>query len=169
MRGLVEHHAGELFPRVGFIATNLTLPSRALVRFYNKRGTAEVAAGTIKEGKQESSRQGCESGGVRVPVPSITCFGRLAYPGHAEATKLDVPRRRSLGCPAAVGAAVGTIGEVSKLGGLNIKKKCLQPRKTLRAKSCFAGESGKPTHTPVGEGRRHGGRNRYGHSVGPPW
>lgn len=37
----VEHHAGELFPRVGFIVTNLTLPSRAVVRFCNKRGTAE--------------------------------------------------------------------------------------------------------------------------------
>ena len=35
------------------IVTNLTLPSRAVVRFYNKRGTAEVAAATIKEGKQE--------------------------------------------------------------------------------------------------------------------
>jgi hypothetical protein len=36
----VEHHAGELFPRVGFIVTNLPLPNRAVVRFYNKRGTA---------------------------------------------------------------------------------------------------------------------------------
>ena len=45
----VEHHEGELFPRVGFIVTNLTLPSRAVVRFYNKRGTAEQ---WIKEGKQ---------------------------------------------------------------------------------------------------------------------
>ena len=45
----VEHHPGELFPRVGFIVTNLTLPSRAVVRFYNKRGTAEE---WIKEGKQ---------------------------------------------------------------------------------------------------------------------
>jgi hypothetical protein len=45
----VEHHAGELFPRIGFIVTNLTLPSRAVVRFYNKRGTAEQ---WIKEGKQ---------------------------------------------------------------------------------------------------------------------
>ena len=43
----VEHHLGELFPRVGFIVTNLTLPSRAVVRFYNKRGTAEQ---WIKEG-----------------------------------------------------------------------------------------------------------------------
>jgi hypothetical protein len=45
----VEHHAGELFPRVGFIVTNLTVPSRAVVRFYNKRGTSEQ---WIKEGKQ---------------------------------------------------------------------------------------------------------------------
>ena len=45
----VEHHQGELFPRVGFIVTNMRLPSRSLVRFYNKRGTAEQ---WIKEGKQ---------------------------------------------------------------------------------------------------------------------
>src|SRR6516162_8512717 len=45
----VEHHQGELFPRVGFIVTNLSSPSRAVVRFYNKRGTAEQ---WIKEGKQ---------------------------------------------------------------------------------------------------------------------
>jgi hypothetical protein len=45
----VEHHAGELFPRVGFIVTNMTLPSRAVMRLYNKRGTAEQ---WIKEGKQ---------------------------------------------------------------------------------------------------------------------
>ena len=45
----VEHHPGALFPRVGFIVTNWTLPSRAVVRFYNKRGTAEQ---WIKEGKQ---------------------------------------------------------------------------------------------------------------------
>ena len=44
----VEHHQGELFPRVGFIVTNLLLPGRAVVRFYNKRGTAEQ---WIKEGK----------------------------------------------------------------------------------------------------------------------
>jgi hypothetical protein len=34
---------------VGFIVTNLTLPSRAVVRFYNKRGASEQ---WIKEGKQ---------------------------------------------------------------------------------------------------------------------
>src|ERR1019366_9089311 len=45
----VEFHFGELFPRVGFLVTNLTLPSWAVMRFYNKRGTAEQ---WIKEGKQ---------------------------------------------------------------------------------------------------------------------
>ena len=45
----VEHHQGELFARVGFIVTNMSLPSRSVVRFYNKRGTAEQ---WIKEGKQ---------------------------------------------------------------------------------------------------------------------
>jgi hypothetical protein len=45
----VEHHPGELFTRVGFIVANLSLPSRAVVRFYNRRGTAEQ---WIKEGKQ---------------------------------------------------------------------------------------------------------------------
>lgn len=49
----VEHHLGELFPRVGFIVTNLQVPSRAVVRFYNKRGTAEQ---WIKEGKQAAQR-----------------------------------------------------------------------------------------------------------------
>jgi len=44
----VEFHAGELFPRVGFLVTNIELPSRAVVRFYNKRSTAEQ---WIKEGK----------------------------------------------------------------------------------------------------------------------
>ena len=47
--GKVEFHFGELFPRIGFIVTNLETPSRAVVRFYNKRGTAEQ---WIKEGKQ---------------------------------------------------------------------------------------------------------------------
>ena len=34
----VEHHVGELFPRVSCIVTNLPLSNRAVVRFYNKRG-----------------------------------------------------------------------------------------------------------------------------------
>jgi hypothetical protein len=44
----VEWHRGELFPRVGFIVTNLERPAKKVVRFYNQRGTAEQ---WIKEGK----------------------------------------------------------------------------------------------------------------------
>jgi len=44
----VEGHRGELFPRVGFIVTNLSWRSKRVVRFYNGRGTAEQ---WIKEGK----------------------------------------------------------------------------------------------------------------------
>jgi len=45
----VEWYAEELFPRVGFIVTNLRWKSKNVVQFYNKRGTAEQ---WIKEGKQ---------------------------------------------------------------------------------------------------------------------
>jgi hypothetical protein len=45
----VEFHCGELFPRVGFVVTDLALDNRAAVRFYNKLGTAEQ---WIKESEQ---------------------------------------------------------------------------------------------------------------------
>jgi hypothetical protein len=44
----VEWHLGELFPRVGFIVTNLSAKPKGVVHFYNGRGTAEQ---WIKEGK----------------------------------------------------------------------------------------------------------------------
>ncbi len=44
----IEWHTGELFPRVNFIVTNLRWKSSNVVKFYNKRGTAEQ---WIKEGK----------------------------------------------------------------------------------------------------------------------
>ena len=44
----VEWHQGELFPRVGFIVTNLNSQVKNVVKFYNGRGTAEQ---WIKEGK----------------------------------------------------------------------------------------------------------------------
>jgi hypothetical protein len=44
----VEWHAGELFPRVGFVVTNLRRSPKRVVKFYNGRGTAEQ---WIKEGK----------------------------------------------------------------------------------------------------------------------
>jgi Transposase DDE domain group 1 len=85
----VEHHQGELFPRVGFIVTNLTLPSRAVVRFYNKRGMAEQ---WIKEGKQavKMTRLSCHrfrSNEVRLWLSVIaynlgTLWRRFALPSR---------------------------------------------------------------------------------------
>jgi hypothetical protein len=44
----VEWHLGELYPRVGYIVTNLARPAERVVAFYNQRGTAEQ---WIREGK----------------------------------------------------------------------------------------------------------------------
>jgi hypothetical protein len=44
----VEWHEGEIFPRVGFIVTNMSAKDEGVVHFYNGRGTAEQ---WIKEGK----------------------------------------------------------------------------------------------------------------------
>jgi len=44
----MEFHPGELFPTIGFIVTNRSLPNERVLAFYNDRGTAEQH---IKEGK----------------------------------------------------------------------------------------------------------------------
>src|SRR4029077_7236466 len=44
----VEWHPGELYPRVGFIVTNMSGPAERVVAFYNNVGTCEQ---WIKEGK----------------------------------------------------------------------------------------------------------------------
>jgi hypothetical protein len=44
----VEWHPGELYPRVGFIVSNLARSPEGIVAFYNQRGTCEQH---IKEGK----------------------------------------------------------------------------------------------------------------------
>ena len=44
----VEWHPGDLFPRVGFVVTNLPMDPDWIIRFYNQRGTAEQH---IKQGK----------------------------------------------------------------------------------------------------------------------
>jgi hypothetical protein len=85
----VEFHCGELFPRVGFIVTNLTAASRVVVRFYNKRGTAEQ---WIKEGKQavKMTRLSChrfQANEVRLWLSLIAynlgnLWRRLALPGR---------------------------------------------------------------------------------------
>jgi hypothetical protein len=56
----VEWHPGELYPRVGFVVTNLSQPAERVVAFYNGRGTAEQ---WIKEGKSAMkwTRLSCRS------------------------------------------------------------------------------------------------------------
>jgi len=44
----VEWHIDELFPRIGFIVTNMSSSPEAIVHFYNRRGTCEQ---NIREGK----------------------------------------------------------------------------------------------------------------------
>ena len=44
----VEWHPGELYPRVGFVVSNLPRSPEGIVTFYNQRGTCEQH---IKEGK----------------------------------------------------------------------------------------------------------------------
>ncbi|MGB5214946.1 MAG: IS1380 family transposase [Anderseniella sp.] len=56
----IEWYPGELFPRVGFVVTTLTVPVERVFEFYNRRGTAEQY---IKEGKYalKWTRLSCKS------------------------------------------------------------------------------------------------------------
>jgi len=71
----VEWHPGELYPRVGFIVTNLARPAERVVACYNQRGTAERG---IKEDKARSN-----GGGGRAepspPMPSAFSSMHWAY------------------------------------------------------------------------------------------
>ena len=97
----VEFHLGELFPRVGFIVTNLETPSRRVVRFYNKRGTAEQ---WIKEGKQavKMTRLSCHrfrSNQVRLGLSVLAynlgnLWRRLALPKRIENWSLTSLQQR---------------------------------------------------------------------------
>jgi hypothetical protein len=69
----VEWHLGELYPRVGFIVTNLARPPERVVAFYNRRGTAEH---WIKEGKNalvwtRLSCRGFDANAVRLQLHTL--------------------------------------------------------------------------------------------------
>ena len=82
-------------------------------------------------GRSGSSRQGCTSDRVKVPIPSMARFRRLAYPGRGEVTTHERLGRRNHGCHTADTVAGGATWVVSKPVGLN-RKKGLQPRKGRR-------------------------------------
>src|SRR5262249_19851 len=84
----VEWHPGELYPRVGFIGTNMSRPAERVVAFYNKRGTCEQG---IKEGKGRSAA-GASKVGRHVDAERFRGFegwcrarweDRKAWDGHA--------------------------------------------------------------------------------------
>ncbi len=97
----VEWHAGELFPRVGFIVTNLLWRTDRVVRFYNKRGTAEQ---WIKEGKYavKWTRLSCHDfrdNAVRLQLFALAYnlanfVRRLALPGSAKHWSLTTLREK---------------------------------------------------------------------------
>lgn len=99
----VELHAGELFPRVGFIVTNLETDSRAVVRFYDKPGTAEQ---WTKEGRQavKMTRLSCHrfrSNEVRLWLSLIAynlgnLWRRLVLPRRIEKWSLTSLQQRLL-------------------------------------------------------------------------
>jgi hypothetical protein len=97
----VEFHFGELFPRVGFVVTNLSLSCRAVVRFYNKRGTSEQ---WIKEGKRAVhwTRLSCHrfrANEARLQLTRLAynlgnLWGRLVLPERTDARSLTSLRQR---------------------------------------------------------------------------
>ena len=76
----VESHPGELYPRVGFIVTNMSRPTENFVAFYNKHGTCEQ---WIKErkGAIKWTRLSCRSfaaNAVRLRCHARACnFGNF--------------------------------------------------------------------------------------------
>ena len=85
----VEWHQGELYPRVGFIVTNLARPAKRVVKFYNGRGTAEQH---IKEGKNA------------IRWTRLSCH---AFRHNAVRLQLSRPRLQPGQFPAYAGPAAG--------------------------------------------------------------
>jgi hypothetical protein len=97
----VEWHPGELYPRVGFIVTNLRRPAKKVVAFYNGRGTAEQY---IKEGKHavKWTRLSCTTfrgNAVRLQLHALAYnlanfLRTLALPGEVERGSLTTLREK---------------------------------------------------------------------------
>src|SRR5215212_5691349 len=97
----VEWHPGELYPRVGFLVTNLGRPPERVVAFYNQRGTAEQ---WIKEGKNAVNwtRLSCRSmqaNAVRLQLHALAYnltnfFRTLVLPEEIERWSLTTLREK---------------------------------------------------------------------------
>jgi hypothetical protein len=97
----VEWHPGELYPRVGFLVTNLCRPPERVVAFYNQRGTAEH---WIREGKHAIrwTRLSCRSmqaNAVRLQLHALAYnlanfFRTLVLPDEVERWSLTTLREK---------------------------------------------------------------------------
>jgi Transposase DDE domain group 1 len=97
----VEWHPGELYPRVGFLVTNLGRPPERVVAFYNQRGTAEQ---WIREGKTAVrwTRLSCRSmqaNAVRLQLHALAYnlanfFRTLVLPDEVERWSLTTLREK---------------------------------------------------------------------------
>jgi len=110
----VEWHPGELYPRVGFIVTNLSRPVERVVAFYNKRRTCEQ---WIKEDAIKWTRLSCYSfaaNAVRLQlhalVYNLANFMRtLALPEAAADRRTATTTGSSVG-PSLAGCVITTGG-----------------------------------------------------------
>src|SRR4051794_2482357 len=97
----VEWHPGELYPRVGFLVTNLCRPPERVVAFYNQRGSAEQ---WIREGKNAAkwTRLSCRSmkaNAVRLQLHALAYnlanfFRTLVLPDEVERWSLTTLREK---------------------------------------------------------------------------
>jgi hypothetical protein len=97
----VEWHPGELYPRVGFMVSNLARPPERVVAFYNQRGTAEQ---WIREGKNAIrwTRLSCRSmraNAVRLHLHALAYnlanfFRTLVLPEEVERWSLTTLREK---------------------------------------------------------------------------
>ncbi|HVS86623.1 MAG TPA: transposase [Candidatus Acidoferrum sp.] len=106
----IEDHPGELFPRVGFIVTSLSLPSGAVVRFYNRCGTAEQR---IKNWLLTRLQQQLVKTGGRL-INNARDYRRLFGQKLRRIWALPVPRGEHSDCGCEIwgrGRRVGTVSE----------------------------------------------------------
>jgi Transposase DDE domain group 1 len=109
----VEWHLGEIYPRVGFIVTNLAQTAERVIAFYNHRGTCEQY---VKEGKGaiKWTRLSCRSfaaNAVRLQLHALAYNLRnfmrtLAMPKTAEPWSLTSLREKLI----KIGAKVASHG-----------------------------------------------------------
>ncbi len=145
----VEWQPGELYPRVGFIITNMSRPAKNVVAFYNKRGTCEQ---WIKEGKGaiKWTRLSCRSfaaNAVRLQLHALAYNRQLsAHAGDA-------------------GADQGLVADEPEGKADQDWREGRSPRPLCRLPDGRGRHSEKPVHRHPAAGRRTTTAARYIHSV----